>query len=201
MSNPICKNYFRRIVEDSQSLFEWWIRTLMAALELIFTSRPLTVDTISDSKSEIPFSQSKFLTIKTNVAMPPSGEFSKPDVYSKRRWQHVQYNAREFWSRWRKEFVQSLQIRYMEKKDTKPCNWGYRFAERWSVSQWSMPRIVGMHLVSHLKLLIRLQSDLKISNNQTSSADGTFPSRWSHNKINKIRVVLWGARLSGVIWT
>ena len=47
--------------------------------------------------------------MKTSVAMPPPGELSKPDAYSKRRQQHAQHIAGEFWSRWRMEFFQSLQ--------------------------------------------------------------------------------------------
>ena len=62
------------------------LRTLMAEVELIINSRPLTVETISHPKSEIPLSPSNLLTMKTSVVMPPLGEFGKPDVYSKRRW-------------------------------------------------------------------------------------------------------------------
>ena len=89
----------------SHSLNDESLRTLMAEVELIINSRPLTVETISDSKSEIPLSTSNLLTMKTSVVMPPPGEFSKPDAYSKRRWRHVQHIAGEFWSRWRKEFL------------------------------------------------------------------------------------------------
>ena len=77
----------------SHSLNDESLRTLMAEVELIINSRPLTVETISESKSEIPFSPSDLLTIKTSVVMPPPGEFSKPDAYSKRRWQRVQHIA------------------------------------------------------------------------------------------------------------
>ena len=70
----------------SHSLNDESLRTLMAEVELIINSRPLTVETISDSKSEIPLSTSNLLTMKTSVVMPPPGEFSKPDVYSKRKW-------------------------------------------------------------------------------------------------------------------
>ena len=69
----------------SHSLNDESLRTLMAEVELIINSRPLTVETISDSKSEIPLSTSNLLTMKTSVVMPPPGEFSKPDAYSKRR--------------------------------------------------------------------------------------------------------------------
>ena len=88
----------------------------MAAVELIINSRPLTVETISNSNIEAPLSPSNLLTMKTSVVMPPPGEFSKRDAYSKRRWRRVQHIAGEFWSRWRKEFLQSLQVRQIWKK-------------------------------------------------------------------------------------
>ena len=100
----------------SHSLNDEPLRTLMAEVELIINSRPLTVETISDSKSEITLSPSNLVTIKTSVVMPPPGEFSKQDAYSKRRWRRVQHIAGEFWSRWRKEFLQSLQVRQIWKK-------------------------------------------------------------------------------------
>ena len=95
----------------SHFLNDQLLRTLMAEVELIINSRPLTVETISHSKSEIPLSPSNLLTMRTSVVMPPPVEFSKPDAYSKRRWQRVQHVAGKFWSKWRKEFLQSLQVR------------------------------------------------------------------------------------------
>ena len=130
----------------SNSLNDESLRTLMAEDEVIINSRPLTVETISDSKSEIPLSPSNLLTMKTSVVMSPPGEFSKPDAYSKRRWRRVQHIAREFWSRWRKEFLQSLQVRQIWKKRIR------NFAVDDIVllkddchrNQWPMARIVGI---------------------------------------------------------
>ena len=73
----------------SHSLNDESLRTLMAEVELIINSRPLTVETISGSKSEIPVSPSNLLIMKTSVVMSPPGEFSKLDAYSKRRWRRV----------------------------------------------------------------------------------------------------------------
>ena len=87
----------------------------MAEVQLMINAIPLTVETISDSKSKIQLSPSNVLTIKTSVAMPPPGEFIKPDTYSKMRWRRVQHIAGEFWSRWRNEFLQSLQSRQIWK--------------------------------------------------------------------------------------
>ena len=100
----------------SHSLNDESLRTLMAEIQLIINSRSLTEETISDSKSEIPLSPRNLLTMKTSVFMPPPGEFSKPDAYSKRRWRRVQHFAGEFWSRWKKKFLQSLQVRQIWKR-------------------------------------------------------------------------------------
>ena len=57
------------------------------------------------------FCPMNILTMKTKVVLPPPGEFPKEDLYLKRRWRRVQHIANEFWSRWRKEYLQNLQCR------------------------------------------------------------------------------------------
>ena len=85
-------------------------RTLLAEAECIVNSRPLTVESLNDPTS-LPLSPINILTGKTKVVMPPPGVFQKADVYCRRRWRHVQHLANEFWSRWRKEYINSLQPR------------------------------------------------------------------------------------------
>ncbi|KAK3750147.1 hypothetical protein QZH41_004550 [Actinostola sp. cb2023] len=51
------------------------------------------------------------LTMKTKVLLPPPGVFQHADLYSRKRWRRVQYLANEFWLRWKKEFLQTLQQR------------------------------------------------------------------------------------------
>ena len=59
----------------------------------------------------LPFSLlfTNLLTMKSDVIISPPGVFNRPDLYSRRRWRRVQDIAGEFWSRWQKEFIQSLQ--------------------------------------------------------------------------------------------
>ena len=66
---------------------------------------------ISGSTSELPLSPANILTMKSKLVMPPPGEFSKPDLYRRKRWRRIQHVINEFWSRWRKEFLQLLQER------------------------------------------------------------------------------------------
>ena len=61
-------------------------RTLLTETEGIINSRPLTVEILSDVNSQIPLSPSNLLTQKTNVVLPPSGNFDRPDLYSQCRW-------------------------------------------------------------------------------------------------------------------
>jgi hypothetical protein len=46
---------------------------------------------------------------EARVILPPPGVFQSPDRYSRKRWRRVQHLANEFWSRWRREFLLSLQ--------------------------------------------------------------------------------------------
>ena len=49
--------------------------------------------------------------MKSKAVSQPQGKFLKHDIYSKRRWSCMQHMANEFWSRWRKEYLQSPQER------------------------------------------------------------------------------------------
>ena len=87
------------------------LRTLLCEVEAVVNSRPLTTDTLSDPLSLLPLTPSTLLTGKSKLILPPPGKFQREDVYGKRRWRRVQHIANEFWSRWSKEYLQSLQAR------------------------------------------------------------------------------------------
>ena len=87
------------------------LRTLMAEVEAIVNSRPLTVETLSDVNSLQPICPINLLTTKTKVILPPPGRFQQADLYSRKYWRRVQHLADEFWTRWRKEFLLTLQNR------------------------------------------------------------------------------------------
>ena len=130
----------------SLSLNDGSLRTLRTEVELIMNSRPLTVETLNDANSPTPASPSNLLTLKSSVIMPPPGEFSPPDLYSKKRWQHVHHIAEEFWNRWRKEFLQSLQPRQIWKKQTPNFTIGdiVLLKDECQQNQWPMARIVSI---------------------------------------------------------
>ena len=84
--------------------------TLMAEVTAIVNARPITT-VLSDTEEPEPLSPSMLLTMKTRPLGPPPGEFLPVDLYSRRRWRRVQYLADQFWLRWRREYMQTLQSR------------------------------------------------------------------------------------------
>ena len=86
-------------------------RTLIVEAEAIVNSRPLTVDSLSDPDSPNPLSPTNILTLKPKVTQGPPGVFQNADLYCRKRWRRVQHLANEFWLRWRREFLLTLQTR------------------------------------------------------------------------------------------
>lgn len=84
--------------------------TLMAEVAAIVNARPITA-LPSDVDDPLPLSPNMLLTMKTRPLGPPPGDFVAADIYARRRWRRVQYLADQFWLRWRREYLQTLQPR------------------------------------------------------------------------------------------
>ena len=84
--------------------------TLTTEVTAIVNARPLTT-VPSDADEPQPLSPVMLLTMKTRPLASPPGVFVPADLYSRRRWRRVQYLADQFWVRWRREYLQSLQSR------------------------------------------------------------------------------------------
>ena len=91
---------------DNESL-----STFMCEAEAIINSRPLMVDGLADPDSLAPLTPNHLLTMKSKIVLPPPGNFQNADIYSRRRWRRLQHLANEFWCRWKKEYLHSLQLR------------------------------------------------------------------------------------------
>ena len=59
--------------------------------------------------------------MKSKVLMPPREVFSTIDIYSHKHLRRVQHISNEFWDRWRKEVLVTLQSR--EKWNSLKRNW------------------------------------------------------------------------------
>jgi hypothetical protein len=85
-------------------------RTLLCEVENIVNSRPLTFVS-NDTDDFNALTPSHLLTMKTTAVLPPPGQFQRNDMYMRKRWRKVQYLTNVFWSRWRKEYLCTLQNR------------------------------------------------------------------------------------------
>lgn len=97
--------------QSGQQLNDEALRTLMCEAAAIVNSRPLTTDNLNDPQSLTPITPNQLLTGKTSIVLPPPGQFMKEDMYSRKYWRRVQYLANQFWQRWKKEFLKTLQER------------------------------------------------------------------------------------------
>ena len=69
----------------------------MTEVKAVLNSRPLTVETESDSNSLIPIPPSNILTMKTSVVIPPPSTFQGADLCCRKTWKCVQDITNEFW--------------------------------------------------------------------------------------------------------
>ena len=58
------------------------LRTLMYEAAAIVNSRPLTAETVSDPLSLNPLTPNQLLTMKTDLILPPPGNFESSDLYA-----------------------------------------------------------------------------------------------------------------------
>ena len=98
------------LIQLGTQLDDECLRTLMAEVAAIVNSRPLAVTDLADHSIQ-PLTPSQILTMKSKVILPPPGIFQKEDMYTIRRWRRVQHLANEFWNRWRKDYLITLNSR------------------------------------------------------------------------------------------
>ncbi|XP_076879123.1 uncharacterized protein LOC143527737 [Brachyhypopomus gauderio] len=85
------------------------LTTFMAEVTAVINSRPL-IPVSSDPEAPVILSPAVLLTQKTGTPPPPPGEFGRVELL-KEEWKRVQSLAETFWSRWRREYLNTLQCR------------------------------------------------------------------------------------------
>ena len=99
------------LASNSQQLDDELLQTFFAEAEAIVNSRPLSYCSMTDNDTLEPITPCQLLTLKSKVALPSPGLFCREDMYGRRRWRRIQHLANEFWTRWRDEFLSTLQER------------------------------------------------------------------------------------------
>ena len=97
--------------EHSGRLNDESLRTLFAEVEAIVNSRPISIENLNDHEF-VPLTPNHLLTMKSKAVQPPPGIFKRTDVYCRKRWRCVQHLIEQFWKRWRKEYMTTLQNRH-----------------------------------------------------------------------------------------
>jgi transposase InsO family protein len=94
---------------NHQTLSDESLHTFMCLAEDIINSRPLSA--VSDDPRDFnPLTPNQLLQMRPTQFMP-LGTFDAKDLYTRRRWRQNQYLADLFWSRWRNEYLPTLQLR------------------------------------------------------------------------------------------
>ena len=122
-------------------------RTLLVEAENIVNSRPLTFPSSDPDDFKAPITPSSVLTMKSKIVMPPPGDFQRADIYLRKHWRRVQYVAEVFWSRWRKEYLHSLQQRTkwnQPKRNFKVGDIVLVIDERMPRNVWPLARITNV---------------------------------------------------------
>jgi len=85
------------------------LNTFLVEVESILNSWPL-VPICMDSTSEAPLTPNHLLRLRNSLNVSP-GIFSQDDNYARKRWRHIQYLTDQFWVRWIREYLPTLQER------------------------------------------------------------------------------------------
>ena len=98
------------------------LTTLMAEVTAIVNARPL-VPVPSDPEMPEILTPATLLTQKSRALKSIPGNFSSTELYSK-QWRQVQHLANMFWTRWRKEYLPTLQPRRKWQSETRNLEGG-----------------------------------------------------------------------------
>ena len=127
------------------SLSNGSFRTLLVEVEAIVNSRSFTTNLLSDANSLIPLSPINLFTMKSKTVMPPPGVLSTPDIYFRKHWRRVQHISNEFWDRWRKEVLMTLQSRQKWNSHRRNCKVGdiVLLKDKAERNRWPMAKIIA----------------------------------------------------------
>ena len=139
-----CKYHLKRIVGEANLTFEQFY-TILIQIEAILNSRPLTP--LSNDPNDLePLTPSHFLIGRKLIALPQRcvEEAANRITQFKRLQQMVQ----NFWSRWHREYLGSLQTRSKWKSSSHELKSGMMVlikADNVPPLQWSVGRIIATH--------------------------------------------------------
>ena len=91
-----------------RSLDDEILNTFLCEAELMVNSAPITSSSTDNNTIE-PLSPINLLTSKSKLVLSPPGVFQSANMYCRWRWRVVQHLTNQFWAKWKKEYLLSLQ--------------------------------------------------------------------------------------------
>ena len=93
---------------QNQILDDERLDTIFCQVEQVINSRPLCP--VSENPKDLKtLTPNDLLLVGEGFSASP-GQFTKEDTYG-RRWRHVQFLVDQFWKRWVREYLPTLQLR------------------------------------------------------------------------------------------
>jgi hypothetical protein len=139
------KRHFKRVVGDTSLNFEE-MYTLLARIEACFNSRPLCPAS-NDPNDLLVLTPGHFLVgeplmapVEPNLLLLPKNRLS--------RWQYIEQVRQHFWTRWRKEYLTSLQQRSKWNRPPATIQPGSMVLineDNLPPQQWLLGRIIQLH--------------------------------------------------------
>ena len=120
--------------------------TVLTEVEAIINSRLLTPVSVDPASNE-PLTPNHLLLVGRTPDLA-WGVFKREDSYVRRRWRQIDYLANQFWIRWTREYLQTLQVRHKWtklEKDYKVNDVVLLDDEHVPHSKWKMGRIVEVY--------------------------------------------------------
>ena len=167
------------------------LRTFLYETAAIINSRPLTVECLSDPNSVTPLTPNHLLTAKSELILPPPGNFVSANMYCRNRWKRVQYLANQFWIRWRSEYLLNLQSRQKWSKPTRNTKIDDIVLikdDNLPRGQWLIGKVVKLytsqdHMIRSVKLLIGTSQLTEVGKRQS-------PVKYLDRPIHKLVLLL-----------
>ncbi len=139
------KHHLLRVVGETVLTFSE-MSTLLCRIEACLNSRPLVP--LSDDPGDINFLTPAHFLIQRASYLIPEPDFTTENVPVSRRWQLISQKLQHFWSRWKNEYLSSLQPREKWRKRNRSFQPGdvvFVRTENAPPGKWPLARVVATH--------------------------------------------------------
>lgn len=139
------KTHLSRVVGEQILTYEE-LSTLFTLIEAVLNSRPLG-EISSDPNDCSPLTPAHFLIMEP-LSVIPESDLTEVKLSRLTRWQLIQRFHQDFWKRWHREYLHTLQQRFKWNKHSRPLSPGMMVLvveDNIPPLQWRLARIENLH--------------------------------------------------------